>query len=76
MRYRGNGVGRGLLEEGVRVAVQRGCILGGGKGVEFEGGHANSHRVLPEMFNRGFERSERRARAVLEEVVAEVGGGR
>ena len=34
----------------------------------------DSHRVLPEMFNRGFERRERRARAVLEEVVREQGG--
>lgn len=76
IRYRGNGVGRGLLEEGVRVAMQRGCVAVGGKGVEFEGAHANSHRVLPELFNRGVERREKRARAVLEEIVDDVGGAR
>ncbi|KAI4185234.1 MAG: hypothetical protein L6R41_004249 [Letrouitia leprolyta] len=41
MRYRGNGVGRVLLEEAVRASVQRGCVAVGGKGVEFEGAHAS-----------------------------------
>lgn len=105
-RYRGHGVGRALLEEGVRVA--RGKMLVGGGAVPemgFEGGHASeffsffffflfffpsfclknprlgviwllmdhvdSHRVLPDVFNTGVERRERRARKVLEEVVAE-----
>lgn len=36
LRYRGREVGRGLLEEGVRVAVAKGCT-----GVEFDGGHAS-----------------------------------
>ncbi|KAI4119432.1 MAG: hypothetical protein LQ345_000678 [Seirophora villosa] len=75
-RYRGHGVGRALLEEGVRVV--KGKVLVGGIGgggavpeVRFEGGHANSHRVLPGVFNTGVERRERRARKVLEEVLAE-----
>ncbi|KAL8930987.1 MAG: hypothetical protein Q9208_000088 [Pyrenodesmia sp. 3 TL-2023] len=72
-RYRGHGVGRGLLEEGVRVAREKGCVDGG---VEFDrAGHANSHRVLPEMFNKGFERRENQARKILEEVVKEQGLG-
>ncbi|KAL8761973.1 MAG: hypothetical protein Q9184_001959 [Pyrenodesmia sp. 2 TL-2023] len=70
-RYRGHGVGRGLLEEGVRVAREKGCV---GGGVEFDGAaHANSHRVLPEMFNKGFDRREKQARKMLEEVVKEQG---
>ncbi|KAL9594297.1 MAG: hypothetical protein Q9219_007107 [cf. Caloplaca sp. 3 TL-2023] len=73
LKYRGHGVGRGLLEEGVRVAVTRSCGGGGDGKVEFDGGHANSHRVLPDMFNRGFERRERRAKAMLEEVLVEQG---
>ncbi|KAL8698437.1 MAG: hypothetical protein Q9201_006574 [Fulgogasparrea decipioides] len=66
MRYRGVGVGKELLEEGVRCAKGKGCV-----GVEFDGGHANSHRVLPEMFNRGFERREKKAKKMLDEVLAE-----
>ncbi|KAL8812862.1 MAG: hypothetical protein Q9200_000720 [Gallowayella weberi] len=72
LRYRGKGVGRGLLEEGVRVACkERGVIR-----VEFERGHANSHKVLPDTFNKGFERRERRAKGMLMEVLKEQGVGR
>ncbi|KAL8677322.1 MAG: hypothetical protein Q9186_006234 [Xanthomendoza sp. 1 TL-2023] len=73
LRYRGKGVGRGLLEEGVRVACggERGCM-----GVEFERGHANSHKVLPDVFNKGFERREKRAKGMLAEVLKEQGVGR
>ncbi|KAL8807955.1 MAG: hypothetical protein Q9182_000421 [Xanthomendoza sp. 2 TL-2023] len=72
LRYRGKGVGRGLLEEGVRVAcAERGCTR-----VEFDRGHANSHKVLPEAFNKGFERRERRAKGMLTEVLKEQGVGR
>ncbi|KAI4124361.1 MAG: hypothetical protein LQ338_004835 [Usnochroma carphineum] len=74
-KYRGHGVGRALLEEGVRHLAAREGVKG--VGVEFEEGHANSHRVLPGMFNQGFERREKRAKGVLEEVVrAEMGLGR
>ncbi|KAL8732461.1 MAG: hypothetical protein Q9166_002674 [cf. Caloplaca sp. 2 TL-2023] len=71
LRYRGKGVGRGLLEEGVRVAKERGI----GE-LEFERGHANSHKVLPEIFNRGFDRREKRAKGMLMEVMKEQGMGR
>ncbi|KAI4220792.1 MAG: hypothetical protein L6R36_007367 [Xanthoria steineri] len=71
LRYRGKGVGRGLLEECVRVAKEKGC----GR-VEFEREHANSHKVLPDIFNKGFERREKRAKAVLVEVMKEQGVGR
>ncbi|KAI4282815.1 MAG: hypothetical protein L6R38_002663 [Xanthoria sp. 2 TBL-2021] len=71
LRYRGKGVGRGLLEECVRVAKERGC----GR-VEFEREHANSHKVLPDIFNKGFERREKRAKGVLVEVMKEQGVGR
>ena len=50
-RYRGNGVGRGLLEEGVRVAMGKGCVVAGGwqdkeketgaGGMEFDEGHVS-----------------------------------
>lgn len=42
LRYRGKGVGRGLLEEGVRVAKEKGV----GK-VEFEREHASEFRPPP-----------------------------
>ncbi|KAL8769491.1 MAG: hypothetical protein Q9209_004552 [Squamulea sp. 1 TL-2023] len=71
LRYRGKGVGRGLLEEGVRVAKEKGV----GK-VEFEREHANSHKVLPDIFNGGFERREKKAKDTLVEVLKEQGLGR
>ncbi|KAL8788013.1 MAG: hypothetical protein Q9213_001905 [Squamulea squamosa] len=71
LRYRGKGVGRGLLEEGVRVAKEKGVVK-----VEFEREHANSHKVLPDVFNGGFERREKRAKDMLVEVLKEQGLGR
>ncbi|KAL9022453.1 MAG: hypothetical protein Q9185_000360 [Variospora sp. 1 TL-2023] len=81
-RYRGHGVGRGLLEEGVKVA--RGRVGKGGEAeveVRFdEAGGVYSHRVLPDVFNKGVERRERRAIKCLDEVLEEqrqgVVGGR
>ncbi|KAI9876760.1 MAG: hypothetical protein M1830_005763 [Pleopsidium flavum] len=64
LKFRGKGVGTGLLEEVVRVCRERGV-----EGVEFAEGHANSGRVLPKIFNGGFERREAKARKMLEEVV-------
>lgn len=107
-RYRGHGVGRGLLEEGVRVAREMGCgdgldfdraghasefppfsvfsfedgkwgwgdLVGGGDLIANDFGWLDSHRVLPEMFNKGFERREKQARKMLDEVVAEQGLGK
>ncbi|KAK4697501.1 hypothetical protein P7C71_g589, partial [Lecanoromycetidae sp. Uapishka_2] len=65
--YRGNGVGSGLLEEGVRVAWGKGarCVV-------FEREHANFHRVLPSMFNRNLDNQEARAKALLAEMVADI----
>ncbi|KAL8993270.1 MAG: hypothetical protein Q9169_006469 [Polycauliona sp. 2 TL-2023] len=71
LKYRGKGVGRGLLEECVRVAKEMGC----GR-VEFEREHANSHKILPDIFSKGFERREKSAKGVLVEVCKEQGVGR
>ncbi|KAI4256068.1 MAG: hypothetical protein LQ352_002258 [Teloschistes flavicans] len=95
LRYRGREIGRGLLEEGVRLAMAKGCT-----GVEFDAGHASeslrrpflsglssswltlvsfsidSHRILPQMFNKGFERREKKANGMLAQVMAEQGMGR
>ena len=66
LKYRNKGIGRGLLEEAAKVVWGR-----GGRMMQFEGGHANSGRVLPEFFNKGMERSEAKGRQMLAEVVAE-----
>ncbi|KAK7514546.1 hypothetical protein IWZ03DRAFT_217985 [Phyllosticta citriasiana] len=73
LKYRGTGVGLGLLEEAVRETVRR-----GGEGVEFADDHANSHRILPAYFNGTFERGEKRARKALQSVIETSGafGGR
>ena len=42
LKYRGKGIGRGLLEEGVRVAAERGC-----RGVEFDDDHASKFWSFP-----------------------------
>ncbi|KAL8928088.1 MAG: hypothetical protein Q9172_001075 [Xanthocarpia lactea] len=68
LRYRGKGVGRALLEEGVRVAKEKGV-----GNVEFEREHANSHKVLPDLFNGGLERREKKAKGMLVEVLKEQG---
>lgn len=36
----------------------------------------DSHKVLPDIFNKGFERREKRAKGVLVEVMKEQGVGR
>lgn len=36
----------------------------------------DSHKVLPDIFNKGFERREKRAKGVLVEVLKEQGVGR
>ncbi|KAL8913883.1 MAG: hypothetical protein Q9171_001376 [Xanthocarpia ochracea] len=70
LRYRGKGVGRALLEEGVRVAKEKGV-----GSMEFERDHANSHKVLPDLFNGGLERREKKAKGMLVEVLKEQGVG-
>ncbi|KAL9118602.1 MAG: hypothetical protein Q9187_004849 [Circinaria calcarea] len=64
MRERGRGVGRGLLEEVVRVLMaEKGC-----EGVVWEEGNPYLDRVLPAIFNGGFERKEEKAQRLLEEL--------
>jgi len=96
LRFRGKGVGTGLLEEAVRICHERGVDA-----LEFAADHAStssslflispewlscqesnadgrgaidSARVLPSIFNGGFERREARARKMLDEVVRAQGG--
>ena len=69
-RYRGREIGLGLLEEVVRVCREKGW-----QGPEFDAKHANSKRFLWGIFNGGFEKGEKRARAALERVVDEVKDG-
>ncbi|KAL9111021.1 MAG: hypothetical protein Q9227_004454 [Pyrenula ochraceoflavens] len=64
-RYRRKGVGGGLLEEAVRICKERGCTP------NFADDHANSGRVLPAIFNGGFEKQETKARDVLGSIVEE-----
>jgi ribosomal protein S18 acetylase RimI-like enzyme len=64
-RYRGRGVGTGLLEEVIKVIKERGW----GAGIGFADDHANSKRILWPIFNASFERGERRARECLEKLL-------
>lgn len=66
LKYRNKGIGRGLLEEAAKVVWGRGSRM-----MEFEHDHANANRVLPDFFNRVFDKNEAKARAMLVEVVAE-----
>ena len=70
-RYRRKGMGRGLLEEAVKVCAERGWSA-----PAFADDHANSGRVLPGIFNGGFDRREKKARDMLEKVVEQSGGGK
>lgn len=68
LKYRGKGVGEGLLEEAVRVCMERGA-----EGVEFAEDHANSKRLLPKFYNGFLDKRDRRARKALEKVANEKG---
>ncbi|KAK0660626.1 hypothetical protein DIS24_g3251 [Lasiodiplodia hormozganensis] len=68
LRYRGKGVGTGLLEEAVKETVKR-----GGEGVEFAEDHANSRRFLPHYFNGFLDRSEDHAYEALKDVITTSG---
>ena len=70
-RYRRKGIGLGLLEEAVKICAERGW-----SGPAFADDHANSGRVLPGIFNGGFDRREKMARDMLERVVEQSGGGK
>ena len=64
--HRGKGIGTALLQEGVRVAWGKGARC-----MEFDAGHANSHRALPQEFNGTFEEQEGRANRLLTGLLAE-----
>jgi hypothetical protein len=76
-RYRRKGIGLGLLEEAIKVCVDRGW-----SGPAYADDHANSGRVLPSIFNGGFDRREKMARDILERATEQSvgspisGGGR
>jgi hypothetical protein len=76
-RYRRKGIGLGLLEEAIKVCVDRGW-----SGPAYADDHANSGRVLPSIFNGGFDRREKMARGILERAIEQSvgspisGGGR
>ncbi|CAK3926631.1 hypothetical protein CB0940_07011 [Lecanosticta acicola] len=61
LRYRHKGVGTGLLEEAVKEAKKKGA-----ESLEFDEEHANSVRILPNLYNGSFDRSERMAREKLQ----------
>jgi GNAT superfamily N-acetyltransferase len=63
LKYRGKGVGEGLLEEAVRVAGERGA-----DGILFDADHANSKRVLPPIFNGFLNKQEAKAEKALRKV--------
>jgi Acetyltransferase (GNAT) family len=60
-RYRRKGIGLGLLEEAVKICADRGW-----SGPTFADDHANSGRILPSIFNGGFDRRDKMARDMLE----------
>ncbi|KAI1339522.1 hypothetical protein F5Y15DRAFT_75517 [Xylariaceae sp. FL0016] len=73
LKYRGQGVGRDMLHEAVRVTRDK---CGRDAEVGFAREHANSTMVLPEAFNGPFRRGEQRAAKALENVLEDWDGGR
>ncbi|KAE8865197.1 hypothetical protein CFE70_008065 [Pyrenophora teres f. teres 0-1] len=63
LKYRGKGVGEGLLEEAVKVAGERGA-----DGILFDADHANSKRVLPSIFNGFLNKQDAKAEKALQKV--------
>ncbi|KAI9842609.1 MAG: hypothetical protein M1837_007047 [Sclerophora amabilis] len=68
LRYRYKDVGRGLLEEAVRITRE---TLGEKITMEWDAQHANSRQNLPNLFNRPFQSRERLAKKMLQDVVSE-----
>ncbi|EME78281.1 uncharacterized protein MYCFIDRAFT_216598 [Pseudocercospora fijiensis CIRAD86] len=64
LKYRGKGVGSGLLEDAVKEAKKKGA-----ESLEFDDDHANSKRVLPRMYNGAFDRREAKAREQLQDLM-------
>ncbi|KAF2473908.1 uncharacterized protein BDR25DRAFT_256916 [Lindgomyces ingoldianus] len=71
LKYRGKGVGEGLLEEAVKVAGEKGA-----DGIIFDRDHANSKRILPRLYNSFLDKREARAETALEKVADEKGNFR
>ncbi|KAF1839477.1 hypothetical protein BDW02DRAFT_585145 [Decorospora gaudefroyi] len=63
LKYRGKGVGESLLEEAVKVAGEKGA-----DGIVFDAEHANSKRVLPQIFNGFLDKQEAKAEKALQKV--------
>ncbi|TKA33815.1 hypothetical protein B0A50_00652 [Salinomyces thailandicus] len=64
LKYRKKGVGSALLEEVVREARRKGAET-----LEFSDDHANSSRVLPSLYNSAFDKRERKARDLLQDLL-------
>ncbi|TID26005.1 hypothetical protein E6O75_ATG03868 [Venturia nashicola] len=64
LRYRGKGVGAGLLEDAVKAVEKR-----GGDDIVFAEDHANSKRILYRLYNALFDRNDLRARQALANIV-------
>lgn len=73
LRYRKKGIGSALLEEAVKITRER---LGRDAEIGFSVSHANSLRVLPQIFNGRITRGEYQAAKLLEDVVAKEMDGR
>ncbi|ORY16757.1 acetyltransferas-like protein [Clohesyomyces aquaticus] len=71
LKYRGKGVGEGLLEEAVKVAGEKGA-----DGIVFDRDHANSKRILPKFYNGFLDKREVRAEKALEKVADDKGNFR
>ncbi|KAG0652719.1 hypothetical protein D0Z07_0340 [Hyphodiscus hymeniophilus] len=71
IRYRGGGVGTELLEEAVKFTREK---FGKEAEIGFAAEHANSKMILPEIFNGGFRKRERRAAGALEHVLESLDG--
>ncbi|KAF2708921.1 hypothetical protein K504DRAFT_291781 [Pleomassaria siparia CBS 279.74] len=71
LKYRGKGIGEGLLEEAVKVAGEKGA-----DGIVFDAEHANSKRLLPAFYNGFIDKREARAEKALEKVADEKGNFR
>ncbi|KAJ8118380.1 hypothetical protein OPT61_g637 [Boeremia exigua] len=71
LKYRGKGVGEGLLEEAVKVAGEKGA-----DGILFAGDHANSKRILPTIYNGFLDQQEAKAEKALRKVADDKGNFR
>ncbi|KAI9672021.1 MAG: hypothetical protein M1829_004565 [Trizodia sp. TS-e1964] len=67
-KFRGKGEGKILLKEAIKVAREQ---MGESVEVSFAPDHANSQRVMPNIFNGKFNRDDKRARVLLERLLAE-----